>query len=526
MGALNDGGRALPRWTTESDERATPIPVEPTTLQPARRYFPTWPPPRWFIAGLIALGGMQLMVAMDFTFTVVAVPRIQNDLGLSAAGRSWVIFATMLTCFSLMPLGGRLGDTIGRKRAFIIGVAVFTIASAMCGIAWDQGTLVAARLLKGVGAAIVAPTSMALLATTFPKGPFRNAAAAVIGTMGATGSVMGLVVGGVLTEVSWRLTFSVSVPIGLLVLYLTRTTLRETQKERMKLDVAGAVLAMLVCSAVVFGFSTGPEMGWLSATTIGSGVVALVALVAFAVVERTAENPVVPFNLFFDRNRLATFAAMLLAGGAMTTLVLLVAVYVQDIMGYSALRAGIGFIPFTIATAIGLGASSRLAIWFPPRMLVFVGSILLLGGVLYGTTLNHSIPYFPHLVLPIVIGGIGIGMINVPLSLSVIASVGFDRIGPVSAIAVMLQGLGGPVVLSIIQAIIMSRTVHLGGTNGPVKFMNAAQLHALDQGYIYGLLWLAGVVILLGGVALLIGYTAQQVAHAQKVNQAMAAQEL
>jgi hypothetical protein len=217
---------------------------------------------------------------------------------------------------------------------------------------------------------------------------------------------------------------------------------------------------------------------------------------------------------------------MLLAGGAMTTLVLLVAVYVQDIMGYSALRAGIGFIPFTIATAIGLGASSRLAMWFPPRVLVLIGSILLLGGVLYGTTLNHSIPYFPHLVLPIVVGGIGIGMINVPLSLSVIASVGVDRIGPVSAIAVMLQGLGGPVVLSIIQAIIMSRTVHLGGTNGPVKFMNAAQLHALDQGYIYGLMWLAGVVILLGGVALLIGYTAQQVAHAQEAQKAIAAEKL
>jgi hypothetical protein len=204
----------------------------------------------------------------------------------------------------------------------------------------------------------------------------------------------------------------------------------------------------------------------------------------------------------------------------------LIAVYVQDIMGYSALRAGVGFIPFIIATAIGVGVSSRLVMWFPPRVVVIAGSILLLGAMLYGSTLNRGIPYFPNLVLPIVVGGIGIGMIGVPCGLSLIASVDVDRIGPTSAIAVMLQGLGAPVVLAVIQAVITSRTLHLGGTNGPVKFMNAAQLHALDRGYTYGLLWLAGVVILLGAAALRIGYTAQQVADAQEVKKAVDAAEL
>jgi Na+/melibiose symporter-like transporter len=294
----------------------------------------------------------------------------------------------------------------------------------------------------------------------------------------------------------------------------------------MRLDATGAVLATLFCSAAVFGFSMGPEKGWLSATTIGSGVLALAAFVAFAVVERTAENPIVPFDLFFDRNRLATFAAMVLECGVMVTLVLLIAVYVQDIMGYSALRAGIGFIPFTIATAIGLVVSSRLVMWFPPRVVMIAGSILLVGAMLYGSTLNRGIPYFPNLMLPIVVGGIGIGMINVPLGLSLIASVGVDRIGPTSAIAVMLQSLGGPLVLVVIQVVITLRTLHLGGTTGPVKAMNAAQLQALDHGFTYGLLWLGGVVILLGGVALLIGYTAKQVAHSQKVKNAIDAEEL
>jgi EmrB/QacA subfamily drug resistance transporter len=497
------------------------MPVEPTTLQRTNRYFPTWLLSRRFVGVVIAIGGVQLMAFMDGPVAVYALPKIQNDLGLSNAGRSWVITAYVVALAGLMPLGGRLGDTFGRKRTFLVGVALFTIASAMCGIAWDGGVLVLARLLHGAAAAIVAPTSMALVATTFPKGPTRNAATAVFGAMSGVGAVMGLVVGPALTEVSWRLAFLVNVPIGLLTIYLAGTTLRETQKERLKLDVTGAVLATLACTATVFGVSIGPEKGWLSAITIGSGLVALGTFVAFVVVERTAENPIVPFSLFSDRNRLATLAAMFLAGGVSFTMTVLVALYVQSIMGYGPLRAGIAFIPFAIATAIGVGASSRLVSWFPPRAVVVAGGILVVGAMLYGSTLNAGMSYFPNLVLAIVVGGIGLGMINVPLTLSLVASVGFDRIGPASAIALMLQILGGPVVLVVIQAVVTSRTLHLGGTNGPVKFMNAAQLHALDHGLTYGLLWLAGVVILLGAVALLIGYTAQQVARTQEARKAI-----
>ncbi len=524
MTALDDAEQAVQDWTTERPERA--VPMHPThtpqnVLRHASRFFPAWLPSRRFIAAVIALGGMQLMATMDGTIAIVALPKIQNELSLSDAGRSWVITAYVLTFGGLMLLGGRLGDTIGRKRTFIVGVALFAIASTLCGIAWDEATLVTARLLQGVGAAIASPTGLALVATTFPKGPARNAATAVLGAMTGVGSVMGLVVGGALTELSWRLAFLVNVPIGLLMLYLARIALRETVKERMKLDATGAVLATLICTAAVFAFSVGPEKGWISVTTIGSGVVALGAFVAFAIVERTAENPVVPFDLFFDRNRLATFAAIFLGGGVMFTVVVLIGLYVQDIMGYSALRAGVAFIPFAIAMGIGLGASSQLVSWFPPRVVVIGGGILVLGAMVYGSTSNAGMPYFPNLVMPLVVGGIGIGMIIVPLVLSAIAGVGHDRIGPTSAIALMLQNLGGPVVLAVIQAVITSRTLYLGGTNGPVKYMNAAQLHALDQGYTYGLLWVAGVAVLVGGAALLIGYTAEQVAHAQEVKDAI-----
>jgi EmrB/QacA subfamily drug resistance transporter len=470
---------------------------------------------------------MQLLATMDSTVAIVALPKIQNDLSLSDASRSWVITAYVLTFGGLMLLGGRLGDTIGRKRTFIVGVTLFTISSVLCAVAWDEATMVIARLLQGIGSAIASPTGLALVATTFPKGPARNAATAVFAAMTAIGSVMGLVVGGALTEVSWRLAFMVNVPIGLVMIYLARTALRETNRERMKLDATGAVLATLACTAAVFAFSVGPEKGWISVTTIGSGAVALVAAIAFAIVERTADNPVVPFDLFRDRNRLVTFTAIFLAGGLMFSLTVSIGLYVQDILGYSALRAGVGFIPFVIAMGIGLGVSSQLASRFSPRTLTIGGGILLFWAMIYGWAfMNRGVPYFPNLVLPIVIGGIGIGMAVVPLTLSAIAGVGFDRIGPVSAVTLMLQSLGGPLVLAVIQAVITSRTLYLGGITGPVKFMNDAQLHALDHGYTYGLLWVAGVAVIVGGAALFIGYTPEQVAHAQEVKEAIDAGEL
>src|SRR6185295_19208039 len=202
MTALNDAERAAMRRDAEGGaKRSTPLHVEHTALEQTSRY-PAWLPSRRFIAAVIAIGGMQLLATMDSTVAIVALPRIQDELSLSDAGRSWVITAYVLTFGGLMLLGGRLGDTIGRKRTFIVGVALFTIASILCGLAWNEATLVTARLLQGVGA---------LIATTFPKGPARNAATAIFATMTGVGSVMGLIVGGALTEVSWRWAFLINI---------------------------------------------------------------------------------------------------------------------------------------------------------------------------------------------------------------------------------------------------------------------------------------------------------------------------
>jgi EmrB/QacA subfamily drug resistance transporter len=503
------------------------MPAEQTTLRHAKGRFTGSLWSRGFLGPVIAVGGVQLMAAMDGPVVVFALPRIQSELGLSDAGRSSVVTAYLLAFGGLILLGGRLGDTIGRRRTFIIGVSLFTLASVICGVAWNAGALVLARLLHGAAAAVVTPTCTALLATAFPKGPARNAATAVFGATASIGAVLGLVVGGVLTGVSWRLAFLINVPIGLLVIFLARRNLQETQTKRMRLDVAGAILTTLTFTAAAFGLSIAPEQGWLSAPTIGLGLVALVGFIAFILVERSAENPLVPLNLFFDRNRLAVFVALFLVAGVAFSLMVLVALYVQNIMGYSPVRAGIGFIPLAISMAVGTAVSSRLVTWFSPRVIVIGGGMLVLTAIVYaGLTLSRHVPYFPNLMVPIVVGAVGIGIINVPLGLSLVASVGIDRIGPTSAIAVMLQSLGGPLVLVVIQVIITLRTLQLGGTTGPIASMNPAQLSAVDVGHTYGVLWLAAVVALLCGVALFIGYTAQQVAHAQKVKSQVDAEEL
>jgi len=470
---------------------------------------------REFLGPVTAIGGVALMAAMDGPVAVFALPTIQEDLGLSDTVRMWVITAYLLTFGGLILVGGRLGDTLGRRRTYIAGVAGFTIASAFCAVAWDGAALVGARLLHGAAAAVVAPTCMALVATTFPKGPARNAATAVLGATASVGAVLGLVLGGVLTTVSWRLAFAVNVPLGLLVIHLARRTLRETGREPLRLDAAGAVLATVACTAAVLALSAGSEGGGLSRATIGWTALAVVTAVAFVLVERTAVNPIVPLSLFADRSRLATFAAMFLARGVGFSLTVVIALYVQNIMGFPPLTAGVAFVPFAVAMAIGTALSAQLSTRFAPRVLIVVGSAAVLAAMLWGSTLTRGATYFPDLVVPMAIGAAGLGLINVPLGLSLIASVGVDRIGPTSALAVMVQSLGGPLVLAAVQVVITAETLRNGGATGPVSALTETQLEALDTGYSHGLLALTVFVALLGAVSLFMGYSARDVAHAQ-----------
>lgn len=475
---------------------------------------------------IIAITGMQLMSTLDGTIVIVALPRMQADLGLSDPGKSWVITAYVLAFGGLLLLGGRIGDAIGHKRAFLSGVGVFTIASLVCGLSTDGVTLIVARAVQGTGAAIAAPTGLALIATTYAVGQARNRAMAVSAAMQGIGSVLGLVLGGALTVVSWRLAFLINIPIGIVIIIVAVLKINETHHERLKLDVTGAILATLGCTSAVLVFTQGPPRGWVDPWVIGAGVASAIVFLAFLIVERTADHPIVPFSVFDNRNRVMTFISLFLAGGVMLTLSVMVGLLVQDVLGYSPLRAGVSFIPFAVAFGIGSIVAAKLAPHVAPRWLILGGGLFVLAAMLYGSTLDRDVPYFPDLFGLVIVGGFGIGAIAVILPLCAIAGVGPKEIGPVSSITLMVQNLGGPVVLVVIQAVQTSRTLYLGGTTGPVKDMTPAQLDALGYGYTYSLLWVAGVAVIVGVTAFWIGFSARQIAAAQHTREAVEAGEL
>jgi EmrB/QacA subfamily drug resistance transporter len=474
----------------------------------------------------VAITGMQLMSTLDGTIVVVALPRMQAELGLTDAAKSWVITAYVLTFGGLLLLGGRVGDAVGQKRAFIAGVGVFTVASLICGLSFDPAMLIAARAVQGIGAAVAAPTGLALIASTYAVGQARNRAMAVSAAMQGAGSVLGLVLGGAFTVISWRLAFLINVPIGIVIIWIAITRLRETDRERLRLDAAGAVLATLGCTTAVLVFTQGPPLGWVNSWVIGAGVATVLLFAGFLVVERTAQYPLVPLSLFAQRNRVMTFVSLFLAGGVLLALTVMIGLYVQDVLGYSALHAGICFIPFAVALGFGNVGGARMAPLIAPRWLIIGGGSFVLGAMLYGSTLNRTISYFPDLFVPIVVGGFGIGVLSVVIPLCALAGVGPREIGPVSAIILMVQNLGGPLVLVVIQAVQTSRTLYLGGTTGSVKNMTPAQLDALDHGYTYSLLWVAAVAVLVGVSALFIGFSASQIAAAQHTRDAVEAGEL
>jgi EmrB/QacA subfamily drug resistance transporter len=475
---------------------------------------------------IVAITGMALMSTLDGTIVIVALPQMQADLNLSDAGKSWVITAYVLAFGGLLLLGGRVGDAIGHKRAFISGVGVFTIASLVCGLANDQYTLIAARALQGTGAAVAAPTGLALIATTYAVGHARNKAMAVSAAMQATGSVMGLVVGGMATLASWRWAFLINVPIGIVIITIAVYRIAETRHERLKLDVTGALLATLGCTAAVLLFTQGPPRGWVDPWVIGAGIASAGFFLAFVFAERSAENPLVPFSVFDNRNRVMTFIAYFLGGGVLLTVTVMVGLLAQDVLGYSALRAGICFLPFAAAVGGGNVLATKLAPRIAPRWLIIGGGLYVVAAMLYGSTLDRSIPYFPDLFAAIVVGGFGIGVISVILPLCAVAQVGASEIGPVSAITLMVWNLGGPLVLVVIMAVQTSRTLYLGGTTGPVKDMTSAQLDALGQGYTYSLLWVAAIAVLVGVAAFWIGFSAKDIAQAQHTREAVEAGEL
>ncbi|WP_194815633.1 MFS transporter [Nocardia sp. XZ_19_385] len=470
---------------------------------------------RAFGLAILVLSGMQLMTVLDGTVTILVVPRLQADFGMTASSANWVITAYALTYAGLMLLGGRVGDAFGRKRMFLVGVGLFTIASLLCGLAINGGMLIGARALQGVGAAFASPTAMALVVTTFAPGKARNQAIAIFGSMVGVGSVAGLVVGGALADVWWRGIFLINVPIGLLVMLGALRCLKDTEHHRLTLDVRGAVLATIGVSALVFGGMEGPVLGWTHPAILGSLITGVVLLIAFVVAEGSVDNPLLPWSLFGSRDRVATFLAVLLAAGVMGGISIYGAQYVQNVLGYTALQSGLIFIPFTIGMGIGGGLSSKLAVRVAPRLVIALGAGLAAAALLFGSTLDRS-AHLPTLLALFLVIGTGVGVVLVIVPLCLIVGVEQTEVGPLSAVGQMLMAFGPALALGFLGPVVVSRSLALGGSD-TVKpnDMSNTQLDALSSGYTLALFLCGTGVLLTLLIALTIRYSAAQVAQAQ-----------
>ncbi|QIS14337.1 MFS transporter [Nocardia arthritidis] len=469
---------------------------------------------RAFGLAILVLSGLQLMVVLDGSVVILALPRLQAEMGLSSSGSAWMVTAYGLTFAGLLLLGGRLGDAFGRKRMLILGVTLFTFASLACGLAQNEAMLIGARAVQGTGAAIAAPTAMALVVSTFAPGPARNQAIAIFGSMAGIGSVGGLVIGGALTEVDWRWIFWINVPIGALIILGAIFKLRDTAHHRVSLDVTGAVLGTLACAAIVFGATEGPELGWRSPVIIGSLVGGLVLLIVFVIAERYVDSPLLPWSLFDNRDRVATFIALFLGSGVLGAMTYFVALFLQNVIGYTPMVAGLACLPFTIGAGIGTGVATKAALWIQPRWILASAAAIITGGLLFGSTLDGSVRY-PTLLVLLVAIGFGIGFVIVIGPLCLLVGVPVSEVGPLSAVGQMLLNLGTPLAIGILTPVAASRTLSLGGhTDRKVSELDPTELAALGDGYTLVLLFCAMAAIILGFIVLTLRYTPDQLAEA------------
>ncbi|APT84977.1 MFS transporter [Corynebacterium aquilae] len=453
---------------------------------------------------LAVLSALQLMVVLDGTVVNLALARIQVELGLSDGLRSWVVTAYALAYGGLLLLGGRIGDVFGRKKVFLTGVALFTFASLACGLATTPAVLLAARVVQGIGAAIASPTAMALIVVTFAPGKPRNQAFSVFAMMTGLGSVLGLVIGGALTEASWRWIFLINVPIGALIVLVGARVLQAAEEtEKMALDVRGAVLATGASTLLVFGLAEGG--GGLTLAVIASLIAGVVLLVMFFTSQKRATNPVLPLGMFSSRSRAAVFICLLLAGALLMAMTVQVALFVQEVLGYGPLKAGLAFIPFAFALGTGSAIASKAAEILSPRYIVAIGGVILAGGFVFGSTLTEHTTYWPDLLLPILVIGIGVGIVLIPLTLSVVAGVKPADVGPLTATSLVCQTLGGPLGLAAVTAVAEATTSNILGTSTALldrEHLTVAQQAALGQGYTTSLLLCAALALAIVMIAL------------------------
>ncbi|PUA79730.1 MFS transporter [Nocardioides currus] len=394
------------------------------------------------------------MLVLDATVVNVALPRIDADLGFGPAALSWVLNAYTLAFGGLLLLGGRLGDVRGRRRLFLVGLGVFTVSSLLGGLAQTPTQLVLARAAQGVGAAMAAPSVLALLTTNAPDEAARNRALALFGAVSSGGASIGLILGGLLTDVaSWRWTLFINVPIGLAVLLLTPRFVGETPRREGRFDVVGAVTATLGAASVVWALVGAPEEGWLSTRTLGGLLVGAVSLALLARTERRHPHPLIRPALLADRRRVAVLGMMALVVGGQLSMFFLTVQYMQRALGMGPLATGFAFLPFSL----GIFAMSRLTPSLLARhgaaRLIPVGAALLTTGFVLLSRVSETSTYAAGVLPSMLLSGIGGALVFMPVTATVLSGVEHEHAGAASGLLQTMQQLGAAVGVAIVASV-------------------------------------------------------------------------
>ena len=396
----------------------------------------------------------QLMLGLDSTVVVVALPTIGAELGLDVVDQSWIQTAYVVTFGGLLLLGGRLGDVLGRRRALVVGVLVFTAASALGGLADAGPWLIAARALQGAGAAITGPNAVALLMLTFAAGPARDRALSIMSAVLGSGGVLGLVLGGVLTAAaSWRWGLLINLPIGIAVAVLAPRVLPETPRTSGPLDLPGIATSAIGLGALVFGLTRAAEHGWTAPDALIALVVAALLIAAFAVIERRAARPVLPPDLLRDRGRAAGYLASLLAVAAMFGTFFLLTQFLQEVLGFNALVAGFGFLALMLPQLVTVRFVPRLLARWRPRVLVPTGAGLAAVAALWFSRLDATSTYAGGLLGPMLLLGIGGALVFMPLTRTVLATVPPEHAGAAAGTLQVAQYTGSALGIAVLVGV-------------------------------------------------------------------------
>jgi EmrB/QacA subfamily drug resistance transporter len=458
---------------------------------------------RWWALALIVVA--QFMVVLDVAIVNVALPSIRTDLGFSQESLQWVITAYAIFFGGVLLLGGRLSDLLGRRRLFIVGLAIFTIFSLLDGLAWSEGSLIAFRALQGLGAALLSPAALSILTTTFQEGRERNVALGIWGAASGSGGAAGVLLGGALTSaLNWSWIFFINVPVGVAVMAASPFLLRESRADlgHRRFDFAGAASITAGLMLLVYALTRATQHGWATAATVGLLAASAALIAAFFLIELRSKAPLLPLGIFRNRTLTASNVSGLLLGGAIFAQFFLLTLYMQEVLHYSALKTGVAYIGLTLTIIVFSAVSQALVTRVGIRKILPVGLGLSTAALVLFAQLPVDGDYFSDLFPAFMISGLGLALAFVPMSIGALTGVKEAEAGIASGLINTTQQIGGAIGVAVATTVATTFTTrYVDAHDGTNAFSGAALTHGFQIGF-YVLAALAALGAVLSAVLL------------------------